>query len=152
MSVIGPVGSTAPGNYLQLSFAPKDCQYVTVLADPRAAMHAYTGILPVKQCDIPQQFVDDALTAMEVNFRLGPVLTTVEPSPSEGSVPPAYPQSIVHSTPAEQNGNWSWWEPDAASGAWTGYGLLKASNTATSSPTPNTLREGYLQFITDLDT
>lgn len=151
VSVIGPVGSTTPGNYLQLSFAPQTYQYVTVLADPRAAMHAYTGILPVKQCDIPQQFVDDALSAMEVNFRLGPVLTAVEPSPTEGSTPPAHPQSIVHPTPAEQNGVWSWWEPNAASGAWTGYGLLKASPTATSGPTPNTLREGYLQFITDLD-
>ncbi|WP_042429996.1 hypothetical protein, partial [Streptacidiphilus anmyonensis] len=70
----------------------------------------------------------------------------------EGGTPPTHPQSIVHPTPAEQNGSWSWWEPDAASADWTGYGLVKASPTATSSPTPNTLREGCLQFVTDLDT
>jgi hypothetical protein len=149
--VIGPVGSPT-GNYLALSFQPQTHQYLTVLADPRAAIHAYTGILPVKQRDIPQQFVEQALAAMEITFRLGPVLTTLGPSPSEGTAQPTYPASIVYPTPAEQNGTWSWWEPDAASGAWTGYGLVKASPTATSSPTPNTLREGSLQFVTDLDT
>lgn len=151
VNVIGPVGNTTPGNYLQLSFAPKTFQYLTVLADPRAAMHAYTGVLPVKQCDIPQQFVDNALSAMEVSFQLGPLLTVLGPSPVEGSTPPAHPRSIVHPVPVEQNGNWSWWEPDAASGNWTGYGLVDASPTATSTVTPNTLREGYLQFVTDLD-
>ncbi|WP_052441578.1 hypothetical protein, partial [Streptacidiphilus anmyonensis] len=94
--VIGPVGSTAGGNYLQLTFAPQTYQYVTVLADPRAAIHAYTGILPVKQFDIPQQFVDGALSAMEVNFNLGPLLTVLGPSPAEGGTPPTHPQSIVH--------------------------------------------------------
>ncbi|MER5465488.1 hypothetical protein ABT010_33325 [Streptomyces sp. NPDC002668] len=152
VSVIGPVGSTTtPGNYLPLSFAPQTYQYVTVLADPRAAMHAYTGILPVKQCDIPQQFVDDALRAMEVTFQLGPLLTVLGPSPAQGGTPPAHAQSIAYPTPAEQNGSWSWWEPDATSGTWTGYGLVDASPTATSGPAQNTLREGCLQLITDPD-
>ena len=150
VDVIGPVGNSTPGNYLQLSFAPDTYRYLTVLADPRAGMHAYTGILPVKQCDIPQQFVDDALSAMEISFQLGPLLTVLGPSPSQGGTP-AYPQSIVYPAPAEQNGSWSWWEPDAATDSWTGYGLVKASPTAQDTTTRNTLREGYLQFITDLD-
>ncbi|HEU5268310.1 MAG TPA: hypothetical protein VFU36_00190 [Jatrophihabitans sp.] len=150
VDVIGPVGNSTPGNYLQLSFTPNTYQYLTVLADPRAAMHAYTGILPVKQCDIPQQYVDAALSAMEVNFSLGPLLTVLGPSPAEGDAQPAYPQSIVYPTPVEQNGTWSWWEPDAAGGTWTGYGLVKASPTAQDNPLPNSLREGYLQFLTNL--
>lgn len=150
VNVIGPVGKRTPGNYLQLSFTPNAFQYLTVLADPRAAMHAYTGILPVKQCDIPQQYVEQALSAMEVNFSLGPLLTVLGPSPAEGTAAPAYPQSIAYPTPAEQNGSWSWWEPQAA-GSWTGYGLVKTSPTAADSTEPNTLREGYLQFVTDLN-
>jgi hypothetical protein len=150
VEVIGPLGSSTAGNYLKLGFAPNTYQYLTVLADPRAGMHAYTGILPVKQCDIPQQYVDDALSAMEISFSLGPLLTVLGPSPSEGGTP-AYPESIVLPTPVEQNGSWSWWEPSAATNTWTGYGLVKASPTAQDTTADNTLREGYLQFITDLD-
>lgn len=148
---IGPVGAT-PGNYLALSFAPQTYQYVTVLVDPRAAIHAYTGILPVKQCDIPQEFVDDALSAMELTFRLGPVLTTLGPSPSEGATAPTYPQSIVYPVPVAQNSTWSWWEPGPEPGSWTGYGIAMAAPTATRSTTPNSLREGVLQSITRIDT
>lgn len=152
VTVIGPVGqTTTPGNYPRLSFAPGSDQYLTVLADPRAAIHAYTGILPVKRYDIPQEFVDRALAAMEITFRAGPLLTPLGPSAATGDVPPAYPKSITHPTPTERNGSWSWWEPDAAAGTWTGYGLTAASPSATSGLPPNTLREGYLQFVTDLE-
>jgi hypothetical protein len=151
VTVIGPVGGTGAGNYLQLSFAPQSCEYVTVLADPRAPVHAVTGILPVKQCDIPQQFVDQALSAMEISFQMGPLMTVLGATPTQGSTPPTYPESVVYPLPVEQNGFWSWWEKEAASNGWTGYGLVKASSDARSTSTPNSLREGYLQFITDLD-
>jgi hypothetical protein len=146
---IGPLGNTAPANYLQLSFAPNTYSYVTVLADPRAAVHATTGILPVKQLDIPQQFVDAALSQMEISFRMGPLMTQIVPSPNEGSTTPAYPNSLVYPMPVEQNGVWSWWETDAT-GAWTGYDLVKASSDAQFSNSPNTLREGQFQFVTNL--
>ncbi|HEY0037890.1 MAG TPA: hypothetical protein VGB66_14435 [Longimicrobium sp.] len=148
---IGPVGAPAAGNYLQLSFAPDTYQYVTVLADPRAAVHAYTGILPVKQLDIPQQYVDAALSAMEISFQLGPVLTVMGPTPGTGGAAPPFAQSIVFPAPAEQNGSWSWWEKDAATGEWTGSGLVAATPDARDPEAPSTLRDGYLQFITNLN-
>lgn len=151
LQVIGPVGSIAAGtNYPKLSFAAGDYCYLTVLADPRAAMHAFTGILPVKQCDIPQPFVEAALAAMQISFSLGPLLTTVGSSPGPAGTPPEFPNSIVYPIAAQQNGNWSWWEPDPVTAGWTGYGLVQASPDATSTITGASLREGYLQFITDL--
>ncbi|HEX3790772.1 MAG TPA: hypothetical protein VHW44_23120, partial [Pseudonocardiaceae bacterium] len=150
VSPIGPVGQ-AGGNYLRLSFTPDTYSYVTVLADPRAAIHVTTGILPVKQLDIPQQFVDPALSTMEISFRMGPVLTVRGPSPDEGTDPPEFADSIVYPLPAEQNGSWSWWERDAAAGTWAGYGLVKASPDATAGTEPNSLRDGYVQFIANLE-
>jgi hypothetical protein len=148
---IGPVGDLNGDNYLRLSFTPDTYAYVTVLADPRAAIHATTGVLPVKQLDLPQQFVDKALSAMEISFRMGPVLTLATVSPSEGSTAPKFTDSIVHPLPTEQNGTWTWWEKDAATRTWTGYGLVNASPDARADTEPNSLREGHLQFVTDLD-
>ncbi|HVV22000.1 MAG TPA: hypothetical protein VHF06_21375 [Pseudonocardiaceae bacterium] len=147
---IGPVGDPEGDNYLSLTFGAGDSVYVTALADPRAAVHAVTGILPVKQLDIPQGFVDAALAALEISFRTGPVLTTVAPTPDEGDAPPPFPQSVAHPLPVEQNGQWSWWEPDAAGGPWTGYGLTRVTPDALPGAGPASLRDGWLQFITDL--
>ncbi|MFD9720375.1 hypothetical protein [Streptomyces sp. NPDC059076] len=149
--VTGPTGTTStPGNYLRLTPKPGTYQDVTVLADPRAALHAYTGILPVTRYDIPQQPVEEALTAMEITFRTGPLLTSIGPTPATGTTPPAHPQSIAYPAPAEQNGTWSWWAPDPTGGTWTAYDLTHPPTTPTG--TPNTLREGRLQFITNTGT
>ncbi|MGW1978104.1 hypothetical protein [Streptomyces sp. NPDC001889] len=150
--VTGPVGTTSggtPGNYPHLTLTAGDHLNVTILADPRAALHAHTGILPVTRHDIPQQPVEEALAAMEITFHTGPLLTSLQPSPAQGTTPPAHPQAIAHPTPAEQNGTWSWWEP-ATTGTWTAYDLTQPPSAPTG--TPSTLREGQLQFITDLNT
>ncbi|GGZ33281.1 hypothetical protein GCM10010387_29270 [Streptomyces inusitatus] len=147
---IGPAGST-PGNYLRLTPKPGTHQDITVLADPRAALHAHTGILPVTRYDIPQQPVEAALAAMEITFRTGPLLTSLRPSPAQGTTPPAHPQAVTHLAPAEQNGVWSWWEP-STNGTWTAYDLTKPSTAPTGGPQASTLREGMLQITISLNT
>jgi hypothetical protein len=145
---VQPIGGDA-GNYLQLGCAPGTQAFVTLLADPRAAVHAASGVLPIKQLDIPQQFVDQALSAMEISFRMGPVMTVIVPTP-QGDSAALHPNSIVYPLPTEQNGAWSWWEPDAKSGNWTGYDLVNATADAKFPLQPNSVREGYLQFVTNL--
>jgi hypothetical protein len=147
---IGPLGQIGGGNYLQLDFTAGHACLVTLLADPRAAVHATTGILPVKQLDIPQQFVDAALARMEISFRMGPLLTQIRPTPNEGGATPAFPQSVVYPLPTEQNGSWSWWESSASAGTWSGYDLVRASADAQFTSEPQTLREGQLQFVANL--
>jgi hypothetical protein len=146
---IGPVGATSGGNYARLSFARGTSLIITALADPRAGIRATTGILPVERLDIPQQFVDQALSNLEISLRIGPVLTRIVPSPGQSDQPPPYPQSIVHPLPVEQNGTWSWWETDGA-GGWIGHDLVNSTPNAQLGEATNTVREGCLQFVKNL--
>jgi hypothetical protein len=47
---------------------------VTLLIDPRASVHAATGILPVKDISLPEETYARALQAIEVAFFTHPVL------------------------------------------------------------------------------
>jgi hypothetical protein len=47
---------------------------VTLLMDPRAAVHATTGVLPVKEIDLPAESYARALRSIEVAFFTHPVL------------------------------------------------------------------------------
>lgn len=72
---------------MSLAPADKDTKTVTMLVDPRAPIHASTGILPVKSIAIaPAQFAD-ALRSIAVTFLTAPVLSgderTAVPVPSE---------------------------------------------------------------------
>jgi CBS-domain-containing membrane protein len=49
-----------------------------MLIDPRAKVHATTGILPTKDITLPSKYVDIALKNMEVYFRIDPFLTKIE--------------------------------------------------------------------------
>ena len=48
---------------------------MTMLVDPRASVHAFTGILPVAALKIPHRYTKPALHAMSYLFRAGPILT-----------------------------------------------------------------------------
>jgi hypothetical protein len=148
---IGPLGQKTPGNYIQLQFSQGSQAYVSMLVDPRASIHAFTGILPAKEITVPAGFIDPALAAMEVGFRIGPMLTPIQATPTEPNQPPQYPNAISYPFPAEQNGQWSWWENDAANN-WNPYALLDTTPNAQFLSSPNTLRDGILQLILNLNT
>jgi hypothetical protein len=147
---IGPLGTSGGSNYIPLQFKENTAAYVTLLTDPRAAIHAVTGILPIKQLDIPPRFVDDPLANIEVSFRIGPMLTAIEPTPAQGDHTPLYANAISYPFPAEQNGQWSWWESDAATNNWNGYTLLNTTSNAKLKSVPNSLRDGILQLVLNL--
>jgi hypothetical protein len=147
---IGPLGSTSAGNYIPLQFKDDSQAYVSVLVDPRASIHAATGIFPLKEITVPAGFVDQALANIEVSFRIGPMLTPIQQTPTEPDQPPPYPNAISYPFPAEQNGQWSWWENDAA-GDWSPYALLNTTPNAQFISAPNTLREGILQLVLNLN-
>lgn len=156
---IGPTGSTAAaGNYIQLRFnetgdgaSPKSSAYISLLADPRADIHATAGIVPVKQVNIPARFVEPALANIEISFRIGPLLTAIEQTPSETGQAPPYPNAVSYLAPAEQNGQWSWWENVAGSADWNGYALRYSTPNAEFQSLPNTVRDGLLQLVLNLN-
>lgn len=149
---IGPLGTTDPAaNYISLKCAPGSNAFVTLLLDPRAAVHATTGLIPVKEVNLPQSLVEDPLSNIEVGFRVGPLLTAVRETPAQAGQTPAYPNAVSYPAPAEQNGQWSWWEPTTAAAGWNGYALLDTTPNAKLRTVPNTLREGILQLVLDLN-
>lgn len=142
---IGPLGRAAAGNYIPVGFDAKSAALLTLLVDPRASVHAISGVLPVKQLDLPARFVDPVLARMEIGFRIGPLLTPLQPTPALAGTQAEFAHSISYPASAETAGAWSWWEPGAAS-AWAGYGLVRATATAAFGTQPNALREGILQL------
>ena len=149
---IGPLGTTdGTANYIPLKCAEGGGAYVTLLVDPRAAVHATTGIVPVKEVSLPASLVEDPLTNIEVGFRVGPLLTAIRETPAPAGRRPAFPTAVSYPAPAEQNGQWSWWEPATASPGWNGYALLDTTPDAKLRTVPNTLRDGILQLVLDLN-
>lgn len=149
---IGPLGTTdGTANYVTLKCSADGSAFVTLLVDPRAAVHATTGLIPVKELNIPQSLVKAPLSNIEVGFRVGPLLTAVRETPAQAGQRPAYPNAVSYPAPAEQNGRWSWWEPTTAAPGWNGYALLDTTPDAKLRTVPNTLREGILQLVLDLN-
>jgi hypothetical protein len=83
-------------------------QVLTMLIDPRGAVHATCGVLPVKTIDIPPEQYAEALRRIEVTFVSGPILTPAQqlglPLPPE----PGYGWSWVERTATGWRETWPW--------------------------------------------
>lgn len=55
---------------------------VTMLIDPRAVVHATTGVLPVKAITLPAAHFTSALSRMKIFLRTGPLLKAIATQPS----------------------------------------------------------------------
>jgi hypothetical protein len=66
--------------------------------DPRGAVHATCGLLPVKAIDIPPELFAPQLADLRVTFRTRPVLTD--------------PDGVALPLPGEPGAAWSWIERD----------------------------------------
>ncbi|MGW2543597.1 hypothetical protein ACWC5I_22655 [Kitasatospora sp. NPDC001574] len=116
-------------------------QYLTLLADPRATVHAVSDILPVSVFTVPAEFISTALTRMEVSFRLGPFLTGpqnvtgADGSPGTGWVLPR---------PSVRHGDWRWAEPTAT--GWQDNPLAPAGTPGHIPATPLSARTGRLRL------
>lgn len=91
------------------SLAPEDPdQTVCMLLDPRATVHAFSGILPTKVLDIPAEQYLDALQAIDITFLTTPILTPAE--------------RITVPRPIESGYEWQWIEQTALRSAPTDKG------------------------------
>lgn len=133
---IQPIGN---GDSLQLTFSGEPA-YVSLLMDPRTLVHATTGILPVINVSIPQEFVTPAFANMDLNFHVGPLLSVLV-LPSD-QAQDTNNTAIVLPAPALKNGIWSWQQP--VSDQWLTYSITPADGTARFSNVPLVVREGLL--------
>jgi hypothetical protein len=111
--------------------------FLTLLMDPRAAVHAATGILPVIGVTLPPALVEGALSRMEVVTEAGPVLTA-SVMPDGGS---AADLRVVMPRPFTKNGTWTWQEAGAPP-----LEIIPATPTAEFSNVPVVLRHGLLSL------
>ena len=101
---------------------------MTMLLDPRTAVHAFTGLLPVTTLQVPDQFTAPALRAMSYLFRAGPILTP----PDELRIP----------RPAGRRGRWSWFDHVLGNTV----PVAAADQNATLPATPPRAVEGWLKL------
>ena len=106
-----------------------------MLVDPRAAVHATTGILPTQSLAIPAEQYEDILAGLELAFPVGPLL--------RGSGGLAVP------VPAIVGYDWSWIteEPDGPGRTWAvDPALQPVTAGALWQYSPQTLTEGWLRL------
>ncbi|HXA59687.1 MAG TPA: hypothetical protein VNW94_11045, partial [Streptosporangiaceae bacterium] len=101
-------------------------QFLTLLIDPRGAVHATSGILPTRSLRIPAEMFRTALEGMAVSFFTAPLLTGAD--------------RIAVPLPNEPGYAWSWQERLPA--GWTETTDLPQPDQRI--PEMPTLREGWL--------
>jgi hypothetical protein len=105
---------------------------VSLLVDPRASVHATSGILPAKAISLPPKLVSSALAAMHVTFQTGPLVTDSA--------------SVSFPLPDVPGGVWSWLEHDDPA-TWVETSTIGAVQTkAVLDPSPTQLRDGWLKL------
>lgn len=132
---IGPVG-TPDGNYAEVGYGKKGAAVMTILADPRGSIHAYTGIFPVKEVRIPREEIAEPLRRMEVQFQAGPFVTRVIPGVDGTHAAP----EIALPPFAHSHGTWSYAEQEEE------YGLTLPENRGDEEESRVTVREGILKY------
>jgi hypothetical protein len=95
------------------------------------SIHASTGILPVKDITLPDQFVINAIKQMELMFRVESLLT----DSSKIYIPKL----------TEQNGNWSWINHTSVED-YTSESVNYATNVAKLSSASVMVRDGWLRL------
>ncbi|MEV0277502.1 hypothetical protein AB0I22_14115 [Streptomyces sp. NPDC050610] len=123
---------------LRLDFGSNTTAVATVLLDPRAAVHATTDILTTKRVFVPQEFTDQAIARMTVNFRTGPLLAAT--TPLRGPQDEAE-ETVLMLTPAGAVGTWTWSENRA--GAWEKLPILSQDQYDLPLARPE-IRSGFL--------
>jgi hypothetical protein len=143
-SYLNPIGVN--NNYVFLPFDQTTSLFVSMLVDPRASIHATTGVLPVIDVSLPPDFTNNALAAMNVTFRVDGILTDQKvPAGDDATVVP----TILMPIPQESSsGQWSWVENDE--GTWATYPTAPNDTAAHLSNVSPVLRRGLLQLSTVL--
>ena len=142
--VLAQSGASA-GGYLQLigsgdglidlTFDGATSALVSMLVDPRAAVHATTGILPLSSVTLPAGLVSDALARIDLSFRVAPMLT--------GQQTTASGTELLVPQPAGK-GTWSWIDASSSSGAATP--IAQPGTQAAFPDTPPVIRSGRLDL------
>jgi hypothetical protein len=139
-----PIGRD--NNYIYMPPDGKTMSYVSMLVDPRGSVHATTGILPTMAVTLPGDFVDGALAAMDITFRINGILTDQRIAAPTDTTPGE--TFVLMPVPGETPGAWAWLEYDDA--GLTSYAIAPNDAVARLSNVAPVLRRGLLQLTSAL--
>lgn len=123
------IKAIGPGDDVQLAPNTSSKAELTMLVDPRAPVHAFTGLLPVKSISFPSTLLDGFLDGLGLTFRTGPMITDN--------------QSVRIPAPAERHGSFKWLQ-QSEPGTWTTDPVVRVSDTARVPASRQVIREGWL--------
>ncbi|MCX4529427.1 hypothetical protein OG982_27645 [Streptomyces sp. NBC_01551] len=116
---------------------------VTLLADPRTPVHAFTELLPITRLRLDPALTAGPLARISPCLRTGPVLAPTRPvRPGKNTDAPLVETLVVHA-PTLREGEWLWWE-GAAEKALRKLPITPADHLARPGPTAPKLRSGFL--------
>ena len=117
---------------LQLQLNMPQPLALTLLFDPRAAIHATTGVLPVAQLAVPSDQYARIMRQLAVTFATHPILQRRD--------------GLVVPLPAEPGYSWSWVQPQRNDTVIQPLAPQSANETTVYGYTPQTLLEGWLRL------
>lgn len=123
-------GHGSPGADIPLAAPARESVYITMLMDPRASVHATTGLLPTKQLTLPASFIQGVMENMAVTFRVGPILTD--------------PDKIQMPLPYDSRGEWGWQQVQSGTDSIVSKDVAQSGRTAQLPATPLILQDGWL--------
>jgi hypothetical protein len=131
----GATGTPYPGTIEYGHTLALDCETpltLTLLLDPRAKVHAITGLLPKQSITLPPRLSSAAKSAREAFFQVAPLL-------SPGG-------AISMPKPSDDYGKWSWaYRPQVT--MWKEVETIStAADQAGFAPQPQQLSEGWLKL------
>lgn len=122
-------GVVAPAfDQIVLTTGQSEPLFVSIFVDPNAAIHATTGILPMKELTIPPSLIADDLAQMAVTFLATPVINA-----GDGAMP----------VPDESGYAWQWVTQVDGVGEWT---VMPVTQVNGVSLLQQQVQEGWLML------
>ncbi|WP_261568367.1 hypothetical protein [Frankia gtarii] len=149
-------------NWPTLAADSTERTHLTLLVDPRAAVHATTDLLPATELLLPSRFTRTAMAAMSVALRLSPVLTTTRAVPSDApgadgqGGPAGLVDAIALPHPTSAQGTWDWAElvvpdVDGAPTGWVHQPIVQSDQAARLDEDGPVIRTGHLRLSGGFD-
>lgn len=107
---------------------------LTLLIDPRGGIHITSGILPTKFIELPHHHISEALSKMEVSFRIAPLIASLTAD-----------DAIDMPLPSVSKGGWSF-SYQESQGKWRSMEATSKEMNAISTPGERTIIEGWLKL------
>ena len=139
VSGIRRIGEGEENAYLSVGFDRSQPKRAYVLCDPQLAIHAYTGIFPVKRLQMEKSMVLERLKRLEIYFRIGPLPARIKDD--KGAEP-----AVEMSKPALPGGTFLWLERTDREEEYQMFSISPLNGCQQGSPD---MREGALVFHKD---